>query len=124
MNKPFGECIWILEAQSSHQLVRFVSARLFDSLKFMRLWSQNILEIILSVLFLQMRKLKQDNMAYLGDINWWNFTESQLLGFSVYLFFFYDLFLCLSIKLPLIWKKKNSPFTHHLQEMLNGKHME
>lgn len=94
MNKPFGECIWILEAQSSHQLVRFVSATLFDSLKFMRLWNQTILEIILSVLFLQMRKLKQDNMAYLGEINWWNFTESQLLGFSVYLFFSYDLFLC------------------------------
>ena len=106
MNKPFGECIWILETQSSHQLVRFVLSTMFDSLKLMRLWSWNISEIILSVLFLQMRKLKQDIMAYLGDINWWNFTGNQLLEFSVDLLFPMIFSYVYSIKLPLIWKKK------------------
>lgn len=86
--------------------VRFVLATMFDSLKLMRLWSWNILEIILSVLFLQMRKLKQDIMAYLGDINWWNFTGNQLLEFSVDLFFSMIFSYVYSIKLPLIWKKK------------------
>ena len=80
MNKPFGECIWILETQSSHQLVRFVLSTMFDSLKLI--------------------------MAYLGDINWWNFTGNQLLEFSVDLFFPMIFSYVYSIKLPLIWKKK------------------